>query len=461
LSTVFDSWLAADAVRQVLAASTQSAAQLATLQRTRLTSLLDAAVRGSRLYRDSLRGDTATVPLHSLPVVTRDQLMQSFGDWVCDPQVQLSELRAFTADPQRIGEPFLGKYLVWESSGTGGLPGIFLQDAQTMAVFDALELLRRSSEHPMRRWFDPFGLGERIAFVGATGGHFASHVSVQRVRQLNQWMAPSLRSFCIMQGTARLVADLNAYRPTVVATYPTAAALLADEAAAGRLHVSLHEVLTGGETLSPAVRQHIEHTLRCGVRNSYGASEFLPIGWQCSHGHMHVNADWVILEPVDERFRPVPAGEQPCTTLLTNLANHSQPLIRYDLGDQVTFSPEPCTCGSALPVIDVQGRRDDPLVMAGAQGDTVTLLPLALTTVLEDDAGVFDFQLRQQDARTLELTLPLEGQACADAMQRCRTALDEFAEAQGLAPIQLIEQSGQPVPRGRSGKAQRVIRLQT
>ena len=82
---------------------------------------------------------------------------------------------------------------------------------------------------------------------------------------------------------------------------------------------------------------------------------------------------------------------------------------------------------------------------------------MALTTVLEDDAGVFDFQLSQQDERTLVLRLALTGDAAASAMARCRAALHAFAATQGLKPIRLIEELGQPVPRGRSGKACRVI----
>jgi len=38
----------------------------------------------------------------------------------------------------RIGEPYLGRYVVWESSGTGGQPGVFVQNGAAMAVYDAL-----------------------------------------------------------------------------------------------------------------------------------------------------------------------------------------------------------------------------------------------------------------------------------------------------------------------------------
>ena len=88
--------------------------------------------------------------------------MRHFDDWVTDPELRLDALRAFTTDRSRIAEPFLGRYVVWESSGSSGEPGIFVQDATAMAVYDALEALRRPELRPLRRLLDPWCLGERI-----------------------------------------------------------------------------------------------------------------------------------------------------------------------------------------------------------------------------------------------------------------------------------------------------------
>jgi hypothetical protein len=110
-------------------------------------------------------------------------------------------------------------------------------------------------------------------------------------------------------------------------------------------------------------------------------------------------------------------------------------------------------------VIQVQGRNDDMLVVAGHAGEPVTLLPLALSTVLEDEAGVFDFQLRQLDARTLTLRLGGPAEQARAAAPRCHAALRAYARAQGVARLRLVDECGQPVPRGRSGKARRVVGL--
>ena len=85
------------------------------------------------------------------------------------------------------------------------------------------------------------------------------------------------------------------------------------------------------------------------------------------------------------------------------------------------------------------------------------ILPLALTTVIEEQAGVYDFQLRQIDATTLALRLPGQDAASREALVRCRAAIHAFATAQGLPDLTLQEEIGQPLGRGRSGKVRRVL----
>jgi phenylacetate-coenzyme A ligase PaaK-like adenylate-forming protein len=81
----------------------------------------------------------------------------------------------------------------------------------------------------------------------------------------------------------------------------------------------------------------------------------------CPRGQgMHLQADWAILEVVDEHNQPVPAGRPGAKVLLTNLYNKIQPFIRYEIGDVVTMSPERCPCDSPLPhILHVEGRTDE------------------------------------------------------------------------------------------------------
>jgi phenylacetate-coenzyme A ligase PaaK-like adenylate-forming protein len=457
----FDPWASAVAALDAAATRHAGAAVLADRQARRLARLLAAAAEGSRLFHRSLRGrNPCHVPLAELPIMRKAQLMQQFDDWVTDPALRLADLRRFVADPSRIADPFLGRYTVWESSGSsGGTPGIFVQDAAALAVYDALEAARRPVRPPLERLLDPWELFERVAFVGATSGHFASTVSIERLRRLNPALSGRLHSVSFLQPVAQMTAQLNALAPSHLATYPSAAMLLAGEQQAGRLRLQLQEVWTGGETLSPAVRRAVAQAFGCPVRDSYGASEFLPLAFECRCGNLHLNSDWVILEPVDAQGRVLAPGRQGVTTLLTNLANHVQPLIRYDLGDRVTLHAGSCPCGGSLPVIEVQGRDDDSLNLAAPDGRTVCILPLAVSTVLEEEAGLCDFQVVQQGVGDLLLCIGLRGPQARSALRRGRAALKAFLERQGAGHVRIHGCSGQPGRRGRSGKVQRVVAL--
>lgn len=457
MSGDYDPWRTGAAAMDVLALARGSRGLLVQRQQERLAVLLQAA-QASRLWRERLRGRRADDGLEGLAPVSKRELMARFDDGVGAEGVTLAGLRDFLAQPANIGEPFARRFVAWESSGSSGEPGVFVQDAAAMAVYDALEGLRRPPLHPLRRCFDPWCLGERIAFVGATGGHFASTVSMRRLARLQSGFAQRLRAHDFLQPLPALVAQLNEQAPTVLATYPSAALLLAGEARAGRLHLPLTEVWTGGETLGAAARAEIEAAFACRLANSYGASEFLALASECAHGALHLNADWVLLEPVDAQGRLVPPGVCGDKVWLTNLANHVQPLIRYELEDRVTLRAEPCSCGSPLPVIEVQGRSDDVLELRRARGRRVRLLPLALTTILEEGAGVFDFQLVQTGASALRLDLGGASAGRADAA-KARACLHDWLATQGLGNVRVATRCCDALPAGRSGKRQRVVSL--
>jgi phenylacetate-coenzyme A ligase PaaK-like adenylate-forming protein len=455
----FDALLSCATSADVALVSRAGETVLAARRRWRLGTLLDHARRHSPLYRDLLAGHDLGDPhatLQALPALRKPELMRRFDDWVTHPDLRLPALRRFTAEKAAIGTPFAGRYTVWESSGSNGEPGLFVQDANAMSVYDALEGLRRGLLRPPRSPATPW-LSGRIVFVGALDGHFASTVSIERLRRLNPWLRQRLQSLSFLQPLPEVCAQLGAIAPAAIATYPSVAALLAEEKRAGRLTASPSEIWTGGETLSAAMRHFIAEAFGCPVVDNYGASEFLALATECSAGRLHLNSDWAILEPVDADGLPVPAGTPGVTTLLTNLANLAQPLIRYDLGDRVTLHPAPCTCGSHLPVVDVQGRRDDTLRLRPHAGRrAVPVSPLALTTVLEDEAGLFDFELVQRGPAELLLGTGLRGDQAQQALAKAQRVLAGFLAAQGAAGVDIRCESGVTCCRCRSGKAKRV-----
>ncbi len=458
LSAAYDSARWSKAALDVWTGSISSAAAIAAQVDQRLIALVAYAYEASpyyaRLYRKLPVTSNLRLRLSDLPPVTKRSLMEEFDEVVTEPALTRRAVEEFMAEPDRLGGALLGRYAVWTSSGTTGKPGYFVHDPDALAVYDALEWQRFRGVRSATDLARQLMAGDRYAMVAATGGHFAGISTVERMRRTMPWLASALRGFSLLQPVERLVSELNEFRPTLLASYPTAAQMLADEQQSGRLALRLREVWTGGETLAKQTRAQLQRAFGCPVRNSYGASEFLPIAWECPYRRLHLNSDWVILEPIDSRGRPVPPGTRSHSVLLTNLANRVQPLIRYDLGDSITMMATPCGCGSRFPVISVEGRTDESLVFPLTGGGTATVVPLALATVMEDDARVHDFQVTQTAPRKLQIRLGGDEHGSAGDVRR---ALGSYFEALGIGAVSIDIARRAPVRDQVSGKLRRVI----
>jgi len=415
------------------------------LQRVRLRRLIEYARTRSPFYR----GRYSALPPGvddpaELPRVSKSELMADFDGWATDPAVTRATAEAFISDPARIGQLYLDRYVAFSSSGTTGTPAVFLQDRGAMSVYQALLLARRLPTLIAAGDFrDILRNRARTATIIATGGHFASSVVEALVRSRHPGLAGRNRTISLMEPLPALVRALNEYRPAIVGSYPTALSVLAGEQAAGRLRIAPALLLSGAERLSTPLGKRISETFRCPVRDTYAASEFMGIAFDCRYGRLHVNADWLILEPVDAAGEPVAPGEASHTTLLTNLANRVQPLLRYDLGDSVTVSPTACPCGSPLPAVRPEGRRDETLWIELADGGSRPLLPLVLATAVEEAPGVLRYQVLQTGPRRLLLRLEeAPGHDHARVRDDVLRRLRGYLASQGLASVE-VDPSGE------------------
>lgn len=426
------------------------------LREARLERLIDRVRRESPLYA---RRTHEAQRLEDFEPIGKRELMENFDDWATDRRItrRAAEAHLRTA---AAADAWLGRYLLWTSSGTSGHPGLFVQDAASLAVYDALDALRLRPGVPWQQGLGLWGLGRHFAYVGAIGGPYAGHVNLQRLQRLvpAPW-TPRVTSISVLEPMVQVAARLQALQPDVLITYPSCADALARMQLEQGLGLRLDEIWLGGEQLSAAQRGRLATAFACPLRNSYGASEFYSIAFECGHGRLHLNDDWVVLEGLDEHGRPTPAGSHSHTTLLTHLANFTQPLVRYELADRIRFDPAPCACGSALPVIEVQGRGDDVLRLPGADGSPVVLLPLALEAVIEENAGITRFQLLLQEGNRLELRLPADGGEAPNAFERCRAALRVHLAHHRLGNVRVMRGRAAPAQQPGSGKLRRVIDL--
>ena len=428
-------------------------------QSERLGDLVRFARRRSPFYRrlyESLPDDISDIG--SLPPVSKTDLMASFDDWVTDREVTLDSVSLFVNDKGRIGDLFEDRYTVWKSSGTSGYPGIFLHDLRATAIYDQLFAQRAWTAFPFRITPAHWGQVWRMACVTACEDHFAAISSWRRLQARQPFLQHLMRDFSVLLPVDQLVSELNKWHPLQLVAYPSVLTLLAQEQAAGRLNLSPAVIFAGGETMNGAQQDLIESAFGCAVRCVYACSECDYIAFQCAHRNFHVNADWVILEPVDVDGQPVERGAPSHAALITNLANSIQPIIRYELGDSITVLAEACPCGNPLPAIRIEGRREEILHFLKRDNRDVMILPMAITTVLDLIQGLRRFQVIREDGNSIRIACEIAEAADETAVsQEIKSAVTRFLSTNGLDGIRISVDATPPVPDPVSGKFHQVV----
>jgi phenylacetate-CoA ligase len=428
-------------------------------QRRRLENILSFVRRQSRFYKQHYADIPDEVTnLEAFPPVTKSMLMENFDDVVTDTAVTKAEIDEFVADEATIGTRFLDRYPVWVTSGTTGEPGIFVQDDTSLIVLNVVP----------DRWTLPALLGVkqlsrivengiRGAEIAVTGGHFTGASGVALMRRESTFYRNRIQMFSPMQPISDLVNKLNRFQPTYLVGYSTVLVELAQAQRDGRLDLNPVFIAPTAEPISGPEKHELARAFDCAVREIYGATEFFPIAVECEHGNLHANTDWVVLEPVDEEYQPVEPGEPSDTVLITNLANRIQPLVRYDLGDSITLYEERCPCGSAFPIIEVEGRQGDVLRFETDDGEEVPIFPLPLSSVVEEVSGVH----RTQIVRTAPATLQVRIEGTSDTIERdvwtqVEQNLHSFLRNEGISGVAIEAASEAPQRDTRSEKFRHV-----
>ena len=159
------------------------------------------------------------------------------------------------------------------------------------------------------------------------------------------------------------------------------------------------------ERLYDEQRQQISKTFGCRVANGYGGRDAGFIAHECPQGGMHITAEDIVVEIVDQQGVPLPDGEAG-EIVITHLATAAFPFIRYRTGDVGVLDNKTCSCGRGLPLLkEIQGRSTDFLI---AQNGSV-MHGLALIYILRDLPQVRNFKIVQESLDLTRVLLVLAG----------------------------------------------------
>ena len=399
-------------------------------QHDRLRRLLRHAIRHSPFHRSRLEGldvDRFEPPdLAGLPVMTKSEMMDHLADVYTDRRLSpalVEEALAATVDEP---VPILDEYVALGTGGSSGRRATVVSDAEASVAF-VCSLTRSLTARLLAQGGPPPG-GLPIAFVAAAS-------AVHATGSAPAWTVGGTLPFRFIGVPAtlplpRIVERLNHLDAPALAGYPTMLARLAREREAGRLRIAPRLITSTAETLSPGLRQAIGRGFEAPIVDLFGSTEGLVGATRPDDDVLAFNSDVCIAEPVDEDGRPVPPGVPSAKVLITNLSNHVQPLIRYEMLDSFVIRSGGSNDGFLHAT--VEGRCDDVLHWPG-----VDVHPLVVRHVFITTPEVLAYQVRQTP-RGIAVDVLASAVPDLSALPALRARLALALEEAGLTEPQIV-----------------------
>ncbi len=375
--------------------------------------------------------------------MTKSDLMANFSEVVTDRRLTLDLVNRHLANMDRGGDEYLlDRYRLVVSSGSSGLRGVYVYDWDewtTLGLMASRSRLSMSDGAPR-----PPG-SATVNLLGSGTSNLSSGMS--------SFLAdPNDPSLHLPMATAvgDLLVALESSQPVLLQAYPTALDLLIHETRHDRLHIGPRYVESGGELLAEHTRQDVRDVWDVEIDDCWGLSEGI-YAFSCpAAGGMHLPCDLVIVEPVDLDGKPVPPGEPASKVYITNLYNHTQPLIRFEVPDGLTLVEGPCACGSAHQRIDsLTGRNDQ--VFEYRNGARV--YPMVLGLELEDERGLIEYQVSQTECGIV-IRAVMEASARVESL---RARAEIVLGAAGLAHPEVTIEQVDHIDRLPSGKLRQFV----
>jgi len=358
------------------------------------------------------------IQLADLPPINKEIMMANFDALVCDPAVTRAGVEKFLRERSDLKARYQGRYHVAHTSGSTGSLGIFVygpRDWDRMQALVGARLLR----------YRPTVGRIRHAFILKTDGHYGG----VKLCQGAPGIAFRQQALSITAPLDQVLRKVQRFQPHLLAGYGSGLCLLAQQQLAGKIHIRPSRVMSSGEPLTPEMAQTIRDAFHVAPSDVYAASESLAIGVSCRHGRgIHLFDDWHGIELIDGKGHPAKPGC--CGQLvLTNLYNYTQPLIRYQMSDEIAPAPSVqgptdgrCSCGSPFQLVErIAGRTEEILWFERPDGTSEYLHPFIIAGI--HAPGIEKWQIVQTGANELLVRIKIT----IDPETAVRRAREEMA----------------------------------
>ena len=250
----------------------------------------------------------------------------------------------------------------------------------------------------------------------------------------------------------QFIASIRAVKPRMLFGYPSALTHIAKHAQKRGVRMNdlgIKVAFVTAERLYDEQRATMSEVFGCKVANGYGGRDAGFIAHECPAGGMHLTADDIVVEIVNEEGQAQTAG-MAGEIVVTHLSTNDFPFIRYRTGDIGVLGASPCSCGRGLPLLqDIQGRSTDFVVAA----DGTVMHGLSLVYILRDLPGVKSFKVIQESRAFTRVLLVTDEAFAPDAVALIVSGFKQRLGADVLVAVDRVE----TIPAEKSGKFRYII----
>jgi len=402
--------------------------QIAEEQNVKLRRLINHSFNNIKYYREAfekagIKPDQikAVEDLSNVPFLTKQELRNRFWDFL---PFQLPECR------------------VTRTSGSTGIPVCLFSDRDSR-MFNSAGVIRHRKALGIPLIGRPILTLLKTEDAPARPAHWTFLQGIHKTHYLN----PYVNSAENKEHARALFMRLKRPVLTGITSAMRAFAYRIRDGYFPRFRPSV--ILTGGESLSPHVRELLESTFGIKVTDKYACNEAGDVAWQCREAYgYHINADNCIVEVLKDD-KPVADGEVG-EVVITNLDRFVMPIIRYKNGDLARLTTKPCSCGCKLPMMaGIVGRTGEDVTLPSGR----TILWNQLKSFM-NHPHIRQFQLVQNgDGSFIVRYVPENG---ADTRELDDLLLYRYENLLGDS-IEITIEKTTSIPPAASGKTKLVI----
>lgn len=419
------------------------------LQKERLKELVAFARENSPYIRDKYKNLPEDYDLTDIPTSSKKEIVEHYEEWVTDREVNLEDVRQYLDSEDRYERPYLNKYSALTTSGSSGNPFYMVRDSYHNTIHATL-----MSQRLMRGYGGNVDLSkDRAACLVYPDPHVSSYSSLLRMKRAQKEYADNAIAISPLLPKEEIIKQLNDFNPNVISCYPSVLCQIAHEQAAGNLKINLKGIFCSAELLTQEMYELLTNSFNCPVFNNYCSTEGGEIAMASGCPHLHINEDWVIIEPIDENGEVITSEDKWSSgVLVTDLSNYIQPIIRYRMEDSIRIHTN-CACKNSLPYMDIRGREAGLIEFGGR-----SLRFINIGFLLEDRLGTYAVQVIKKSDHLMELRSMISvADGRDDYLKKAMEIIKEHLDEEGCTNFEIIISMEDPVRNRCGGKLSRYV----